>query len=98
MTERSIFHVRRMGDYWEVRPEGAPVAALQDPSKEKVVTGAFKLAEEFEPSVVIVHHEQGPPTRRTFGLMPEAGNREKGRGPEMALRGGLTGKRQWRSP
>ena len=67
MAERSVFHVRQVGNYWAVRPESAPVAALRDPSKEEAVTAAFQLAEEFKPSVVIVHHEHGPPTRREFG-------------------------------
>ncbi len=67
MAERSIFHVRQIGDYWAVRREDTAVDALRYVSEEEAVSGAFHLAKAFEPSVVIVHHEYGPPTRRAFG-------------------------------
>ena len=59
MVERSIFHVRQVGDHWVVRREDATVDALRDPSKEETVSGAFQLAEAFEASVVIVHYKHG---------------------------------------
>lgn len=64
--ERPVFHVRKEGDYWVVRREDTAMDALVDPSKEEAVSGAFRLAEAFKPSVVIVHHEHGPPTQRAF--------------------------------
>ncbi len=67
MAERSVFHVRQVGNYWTVRRWGTAVDALRYLSKEEAVSGAFHLAEAFEPSVVIVHHKHELPTRRTFG-------------------------------
>ena len=67
MAKRSIFHVRQIGDYWAVRRWNTAVDALRYASEEEAVSGAFHLAEAFEPSVVIVHHEHGPPTRQEFG-------------------------------
>ena len=67
MAERSVFHVRQVGDYWAVRRWDTAVDALRYVSEEEAVSGAFHLAEAFEPSVVIVHHKHELPTRRTFG-------------------------------
>ena len=67
MAERSVFHVRQVGDYWAVRRWDTAVDALRYRSKEEAVGGAFHLAKAFEPSVVIVHHKHGPPTHRAFG-------------------------------
>ena len=67
MAERSVFRVRQVGDYWAVRRSGTAVDTLRYRSKEQAVSGAFHLAEAFKPSVVIVHHKHGPPTRRAFG-------------------------------
>lgn len=66
-SDCSVFHVRKEGNYWLVRREDTGMDEVRDLSKTRAVSGAFRLAKTFGPSVVIVHHEHGPPTRKEFG-------------------------------
>lgn len=61
------FEVRRVNGEWVVRREGALWDAwLEEPLKAAAIQRAFQLAQAFQPSVVLIHHEDRPLTRREF--------------------------------
>ena len=66
-NEPTRFRVLQVGDEWVLRRDGALWAAwLEDPVKDLAISKARELAAAFRPSLVIVHHESGPPTTMEF--------------------------------
>ncbi len=67
MAEKIRFRVHWDGDEWVVRRDDALWNAwLDDPGKYGAIRKAYRLAEGFRPSVVTVHHEGAPATKREF--------------------------------
>ncbi len=54
---------------------------FRKPSKKDAISRAYEIASASgHPCVVVTHHENGIVERKSFGYVPEAGRREKGRG------------------
>ena len=67
MAEQIRFRVQRDGDEWVVlRDDALWNAWLDDPGKDGAIRKANLLAEAFRPSVVTIHHERAPATKREF--------------------------------
>lgn len=69
MAERTVYHVvPNQDEGWKVELEGASQASSTHQNKDEAVERARELAQDREPSQIIIHREDGTiQEERTYG-------------------------------
>ncbi|MDV6167903.1 DUF2188 domain-containing protein [Flavobacterium sp. DG1-102-2] len=71
MTQRTVYHVQPNPNGWEGMMEGALRASIVSKTKEEVLEKTIQLAQNREPSSVIIHKADGTiQEERSYGSDP----------------------------